>query len=467
MSTIFLICQRGAAAARRRFNFGVVAAGVSLLGLVGLGYLSGASAMYFGLPSSEYLSKAFTGAEDYFSPDAPLPAPRDLTAEARAARDPLGGAFDGLILVTPAAEAEAALVDGRGTVVHRWRMPARRPGSRSPHVREPLPTEPIIWERVHLYPNGDLLALCSAKSASPYGYGLVKLDKDSKMLWWHSANAHHDLDVGDDGRIYLLTQRLDAKPPAELKLPGTYPAEEVTVLSPEGRELDVLPLYEPLRDSPHHLTFLWGREQALQHAAPAPGGSPPLPPGAPLPPGGPLPPPDQLSPDDVLHSNSVRVLSAALAPKFPLFRPGMLLVSLRTPSLLVVLDPRKRCVVWAARGPWRSQHDARFLDNGHVLLFDNSGSGEGARALEYDPVTQAIPWSFAPKQTPFFVPFRGGAQRLPNGNTLLIGHGCQLLEVTTNKDVVWQAGPPSAGPPLLHHFTDLRCCAPAELTFLR
>src|SRR5262249_29206634 len=221
MSTIFLICQRGAAAARRRFNFGVVATGVSLLGLVSLGYLSGASAMYFGLPSSEYLSKAFTGAEDYFSPDAPLPAPRDLTAEARAARDPLGGAFDGLILVTPAAEAEAALGDGPGTVVHGWRMPAGPPGPGSPPAREPLPTEPIIWERVHLYPNGDLLALCSAKSASPYGYGLVKLDKDSKMLWWHSANAHHDLDVGDDARIYLLTQRLDPKPPAELKLPGT------------------------------------------------------------------------------------------------------------------------------------------------------------------------------------------------------------------------------------------------------
>jgi hypothetical protein len=471
----------------RRITFKTVAGAISLLGLVSLSYLSGASTMFFGLPSSDYLSKAFMGTADYFAEEAPHETPGGAVTQAAG-----GGAaapYDGFTLVLTSEEAQAWLLDLNGDVVHRWRMPARRPWPRAPHVREPEPELPIRWDQAHVYPNGDLLVLCGGGNIGPYGYGLAKLNKDSRLLWGYSANVHHDFCVADDGRIYLLTQRPDAKPPEELRLPpGGYAAEELGVLSPEGRELDVIPLYEALRDSPHYLQFLAGLEQGQPPGA-GPGGGP-LPPGAPWPPPGPPPgpfpaPPPAVTarqPGDVLHSNSVKVLGRELAPKFPLFPPGMVLLSLRTPSLLVGLDPRKRAVVWAARGPWQGQHDAHFLDNGHLLLFDNLGSPQGARVLEYDPTTQGVPWACAgEKGVPMVAPVKGGTQRLPNGNTLIIDPGKGLLEVTQSQEVVWRyslparpappvapvaPGAPVAPPADLIGITAAWRCGTGELTFL-
>jgi hypothetical protein len=465
-----------AGAVKRWLTFGRIAAIVSFLALLSLSYVLGASAMFFGFPSSDFLSKAFTGIEDRYLQESPSEDTRvSFPATATgAANDP--GVFDGYTLVTTNAEARARLIDLRGKVVHSWKMPARRPWPRAPHVREPSPEHPIYWDQSYLYPNGDLLVLCGSENTGPYGYGLAKLDKDSNVLWAYSANAHHDFCVDGD-RIYLLTHQLDAKAPAELNLPSSpYVAEELVVLSSEGRELEIIPLYEALRESPYYLYFLAGLEQKPQSAQ---SGGPPVPrPGNPSPPQPgalPTPPILQLNPSDILHSNSVKVLGRDLAEKFPQFPPGMILISLRTPSLLIGLDPKKHTVVWAARGPWLCQHDAQFLDNGHLLLFDNLGSMSGARVLEYDPVSQAIPWSYSgEKDVAIFAPFQGGAQRLPNGNTLIVEPSQRVLEATMNKTVVWQFRPSLPQPMRTDGGTDepfvvtaARRYSPTEVTFLQ
>jgi hypothetical protein len=77
---------------------------------------------------------------------------------------------------------------------------------------------------------------------------------------------------------------------------------------------------------------------------------------------------------DVLHTNSVNVLSKAVAPKFPEFKAGQVLLSMRSLQAMIVLDPTNSSVGWGACGPWHYQHDAQFLDNGNLLLFDNIGS---------------------------------------------------------------------------------------------
>ena len=68
---------------------------------------------------------------------------------------------------------------------------------------------------------------------------------------------------------------------------------------------------------------------------------------------------------------------------------------MRNLDAIAVVDPELRAVVWAARGPWQALHDAQVLDNGNVLLFDNQGLPKGSRVLEYDPRTQAFPWSWS------------------------------------------------------------------------
>jgi hypothetical protein len=96
-------------------------------------------------------------------------------------------------------------------------------------------------------------------------------------------------------------------------------------------------------------------------------------------------------------------------------------------------------VVWAARGPWRGQHDPHFLDNGRLLIFDNRGSIWESRVLEYDPRSQACPWSYASEGSPSFISaIQGRSQRLPNGNTLIVNsRDGVLLEVTHEKELVW------------------------------
>ena len=456
---------------------------ISLVALVSLAYVAGAATMFFGLPSSGYLTKSFLGLQDTLPTQTPS---RTTTPElppqiAVNSKD----AFDGYTLVTMSDALEAKLLNMQGEAVHQWRMRERRPWPRTMPVREPLPDEPLHWERVYLYPNGDLLALCAAGIGSPYGYGLAKFDKDSHLLWGYSANAHHDFDVGDDGRIYLLTQSPAAKttPPEPGLRTIPDPPEELVVLSPDGQELDKFPLYEAFHDSPYFLLYLASLESRT-NAPPMLGNpSPPrhVPPSAdhprpPRPPalmagnGVPMPP-DQLGSGDTLHSNSVKVLPQALADQFPQFQPGMVLISFRSPSLVAMVDPQRHVVTWASRGVWQLQHDARFLDNGHLLLFDNAGSSRGARVLEIDPATQAIAWSYTGDESNhLFVPFRGGAQRLPNGNTLIVDPSKRLWEIAPSKKTVWEFILPQAegveNSQEAHCFTGARRYAPDALNFL-
>jgi hypothetical protein len=157
-----------------------------------------------------------------------------------------------------------------------------------------------------------------------------------------------------------------------------------------------------------------------------------------------------------------------------MFKAGQILVSLRSTSLVAVLDLEKRSIVWAARGPWKHQHDAVFLDNGNLLLFDNLGSAKGSRVIEYNPLTQAIPWSYTGERVDSFTTvFRGMNQRLANGNTLIVdAEGRKLVEVTKNKDVVWRWDcktgiGASVAVPDQANFTGARRYAAADLPFLK
>jgi hypothetical protein len=177
---------------------------------------------------------------------------------------------------------------------------------------------------------------------------------------------------------------------------------------------------------------------------------------------------------DLIHANSVKVLTRARGRKFPLFRAGQVLISLRSLHAIAVLDVRKRSVAWAAPGPWRIQHDAEFLDNGRLLLFDNHGWSKGCRVIEYDPVTQAIPWVYSDADSsPFHAGFRGMKQRLPNGNTLIVDpDNRRLFEVTRSKELVWEnfcslPPVPRNRPARPRAITGARRYGADELTFLK
>jgi hypothetical protein len=151
-----------------------------------------------------------------------------------------------------------------------------------------------------------------------------------------------------------------------------------------------------------------------------------------------------------------------MAAKFPLFKPGQVLISLRNLDAVAVLDIKTRRVVWAACGIWKIQHDAEFLDDGRLLLYDNGGSTKGCRVLAYDPVTQALPWAYASENAaPFTALFRGMKQALPKGNVLIVDPDAgRLFEVTADREVVWEHFVPRSVTGALRYRA-------GELTFLK
>lgn len=300
----------------------------------------------------------------------------------------------GMNLVTSGHAPEALLLDMDGRVHYTWRYEYA-------DVRGGLPPEdigrPNTFRRVRLLADGELLAIYE-------GLGLVKLDRDSNLLWYFRGQAHHDLDVLPSGEIWVLTRKAAVLPDLHKRKPILE--DFLTVLSPSGEELSRLSLIECFANSEfaHVLTERKARA------------------------------------GDIFHTNTLEILDGTSASELPAFRRGNVLISMRHNDTLAVVDPTARKVVWIAQGPWRTQHEPTLLANGNLLLFDNRGHQGFSQILELDPVSLAEVWAY--RGTPperFYSIYCGANQRLANGNTL-ISETCngRAFEVTAAGEVVWE-----------------------------
>jgi Arylsulfotransferase (ASST) len=408
-----------------------------VFGLLSLGYVLGASVMFLDLPSSGFLRRALVGGATWYyqkhgsdqkrarSIDGTLP-PLRMGKIDRPDRT-----WDGFTLCFYGSDCHAVLIDMRGEVVHEWHTPFSSIWPNPPHLRGPIDDAKVFFNDGRVFPNGDLLVVIEGtdlKNATE-GYGLARLDRDSNVLWKYPGNCHHDLDVGDDGTIYAIAHSTVDELPKELDyVPAPCLVDCVDILSPNGKLLKRISLLQALKNSPYApLLCLLERPRVrdgLGLVHPGLGAESVA---------------DDLHRRDVLHANCVKVLNPRQAGRFPMFRPGQLLVSSNHLDSIGVLDPDSEKIIWAARGPWHGQHDPNFLDDGHLLLFDNLGSPRGSRVLEYDPGTQAFPWSYPGENgKPFYSRLRGANQRLPNGNTLIVSSDAgEMFEVTSDQAIVW------------------------------
>lgn len=320
-----------------------------------------------------------------------------------------GQAFEGYTLYTSGHDQKAFLIDLKGRVVHRWHLPFDKVWE--PQWRHNTPPKPdrIYIREAYLYPDGDILLLYVGFGPSPWGMVLVRADRQGRIKWKYARKVHHDLAVGPRGRIYTLTHRVLAKPPARLAfLPKPLFDDAVVVLSPKGKELKEVSILECFANSEF-------REMLRAYQAPPNG--------------------------DIFHTNTVELVTPLLAARFPFASPGQVLVCFRNLNTLALIDLDARKVVWLQSGPWYWPHDPDLLPNGRMLIFDNLYKpGKLSRVVEFDPLSQKILWQYhGDKRRPLYSFVRSRQQMLPNGNILICeSDGGRLLEVNRRKEIVWE-----------------------------
>ncbi|HYX22435.1 MAG TPA: arylsulfotransferase family protein [Thermoanaerobaculia bacterium] len=332
-----------------------------------------------------------------------------------------GEVAPGVNFFSTLGRGDAFLVDNEGRVLWRWSL--------SREISE-VRLKGIPCGYTHLFPNGDVVAFVD-------GFGIVKLDKDSKLLWKNVSLAHHDAFVADDGAIYTLMHETRSVPAISERYPSLL--DVIEVLSASGEPQRRMSVYDAIQGSPY--AYLLPRTTGLVFPADA----------------------DVV---DVLHTNHVEVYDGKLGGLSPLFRRGNLLLSMRSLNAIAIVDGATAQVLWLW-GPTNLslQHYPTILENGHVLLFDNGTSV--SQIVEVDPRTNAVAWRYAP-QKDFYSSIRGACQRLPNGNTLItLSDGGHALEVTPAGRKVWEyANPSVAAGGVRESIFQMTRVPAASLTFL-
>lgn len=304
----------------------------------------------------------------------------------------------GYTLFTPVTgQGEVYLINMEGEVVHQWK----------------LPYPPGLYG--YLLPNGNLFYNAQTpESPSRFslwpnfkGGAVLEVEPSGKIVWeYYHPDHHHDARRLCNGNaIVLCIEKIPRSLVSHIKggIPGTeidgdMYADVINEVTPKGEIVWTWHAWEHLDPETDIITL-----QDPRH--------------------------------EWTHANTVGELS-----------DGNIVVSFRNISTVVIIDKTTGKIVWKlGDNVLAQQHYPNELPNGNFLIFDNGSHRRNmalnfSRVIEVDRKTQEIVWEY--KDTPpqnFFSPYISGAQRLPNGNTLIVeGTFGRLFEITATGEVVWE-----------------------------
>lgn len=305
-----------------------------------------------------------------------------------------GAAADGINVYTCTYEPGASFLDMEGRVIGTLRDLRTR--------RDPDEG----WELVVPCPDDGYLVLIEDRA-------LFKINAASAVVWEVRDRFHHDMAVGPTGDIFALRNQIVSIP----RLSATPVIDNhLTQLSATGETVRKISLLEAcLKEEEilHALTTEKVKEFTYERNV-----------------------------WDPLHANSVNSLEADLKiGDQTLFHRGQILVCMRHLDLIAVVDMALEKIVWHwGIGTLDNPHHPSLLKNGHILVFDNGTRRGYSRILEVDPVTGEIVETIDTDGSKrFFTATRGSAQRLPNGNTLIVeGERGRVFELTPDRQIVWE-----------------------------
>ena len=300
-------------------------------------------------------------------------------------------AMPGITLIAPLAGKTVYLIGLRGETLHQWNHPFT-PGNYA-----------------YLLPNGNLLWSGRTPEGPPIPQGkggiLREYNWVGEVLWeYRDPGQHHDFRRLPNGNtIYIGREPIPREAVARIKggLPGTEHDGQIygdylREVNTKGETVWEWYAHRDMELERHELCPLCAR-------------------------------------DEFAHANTCAPLP-----------DGNIMISFRRLNMIAIIDGKTKRFRWERReDTWGHQHDCHLLPNGNILLFANGCHGTGipfSRVIEMDMDTGKTIWEYQgwPQHT-FYSPNISGAQRLPNGNTLVCeGRPGRVFEVTHSKEIVWE-----------------------------
>lgn len=302
--------------------------------------------------------------------------------------------YAGYTLFAPMAGYTVWMVDMEGRIVHRWNVD-NPPGC---HGR--------------LLPNGNLLYAGKKKDSPLADFGgsagiMLEFDWNGKVVWTYEDDyLSHDFDRMNNGNTMVLKWAPMPKEAAE-KVKGGVP----------GTERNGVMWTDVLHEVDQEGKVVW-EWIGYEHFDPE---------------------------IDVICPLCPRK-AWGQANSCYVMPDGNILLSYAFISMIQIVEKKSGNIIWR----WGMGHELGFphnptlLDNGNILVFDNGRhrhlAPDFSRVIEINPKSNEIEWEYtADPPTDFFSSHISGAQRLPNGNTLICeGAKGRFFEVTPQSETVWE-----------------------------
>lgn len=397
-----------------------------------IAFVLGFAARWHGWFPNDLLEQASTQATNlrrYWS-EAPFPLASRVYDRSGARTLDSARVQPGLTAITSTWNTEGAwdagvrIIDRAGRTVHHVPVVKDRLFPDSLDLRWMYPETRAIHGSI-LLPNGDVLVNLSR-------VGTARLDACGRVQWRMVEGNHHSIARADNGSFWIAGTSERPRRTSEAYSNG-YPGlnepvwiERLLHVSPDGKLLRSINVLDVLYTN--DLERYLAKDNQPEAGTDGPRSK------------------------DIMHLNDVEPLPASTAGTYPLFEAGDLLVSLREPNLVFVLDPDTKETKWHASAPFIQQHDPDFVGDGWIGVFDNNedftGRGTmlgGSRIAALQPHTDSMDVRFPTAHSaPFYTDVRGKWQALENGNMLLTeAQAGRAVEVDPDGRTVWEWVQPS------------------------
>ncbi|MGJ5620575.1 arylsulfotransferase family protein [Sulfitobacter sp. MF3-043] len=305
------------------------------------------------------------------------------------------------------------LIERDGTIINEWPVSLFDTVGDPSFCRNPPATE---WNAI---PHGTIIEPDGSIVLSFESCGMIKLDRCATPLWaqtelitHHSPNFMFNGDIVISGGEYVDEETGNVLWPYD----GDYWEDLIFTFGPDGTLKKSKKLTELFVEN-NYQSILTSTGKAETWV------------------------------NGEFHLNEVEELSPELAPAFPMFDTGDLLLSVRNRNMILVVDAAMQKIKWHHIGPWIRQHDPDFQPDGTITLYDNNtdetDSGKrqgGSHIYRINPATNetSVVYGGQP-ETYFYSRERATHQMQPDDSILVTeAQGGRVFQVDSLDKIIWE-----------------------------